>query len=82
VSALESGLGEQDAVVGHNPHWVAMQLGKPTHESGAVQLLELVKVTAVHDARDHLADVEPNARVSRYHAVQLRWREERFGDFL
>jgi hypothetical protein len=82
VSSLESGLGEQDAVVGHNPHWVPMQLGKPTHESGAVQLLELVKVTAVHNTRDHLANVEPNARVSRDHAVQLRRREQRLGDFL
>src|SRR6201999_1489569 len=36
MGALQRGLGKQDAVVGDDPHRIAVQMGEAAHQRGAV----------------------------------------------
>src|SRR5699024_2013549 len=49
VGTFECGLGEQDAVVGDDPHRVAGDVGEPGDKGGAVLGLELGELAAVDD---------------------------------
>ena len=69
--ALEGALGEEDAVVGDDPHRVPLQAGEATDDGGAVAGLELAQPAAVHDAGDHLPHVEGGAQVRGDDPVQL-----------
>lgn len=51
---LDGALAEQNAIVGHDAHRVAVQAGEAGHKRGAIVLLELVKARPVHNARDYL----------------------------
>jgi hypothetical protein len=57
VRALERGFREQDAVVGHDAHRVAVDAGKAAHQRLAVERLELVHLGAVHEPGDDLAHI-------------------------
>ena len=63
--------GEQDAVVGHDPHRIAPEVGEAAHQGLAVQGLELAEARAVHDAADDLAHVVRPAQVGGHDVVQL-----------
>src|SRR6266436_2960295 len=69
---LERAFGEQHAVVGENPHRIAAQVRKPAYQSGAVELLELIELGCVHQAREHLAYVVGVARVRRSSTAYCR----------
>ncbi len=57
MGALQRRFGEQDAVVGDDPHGDTEEVGEAGDERRAVARLELVEAGAVHDPRDHLAHV-------------------------
>src|SRR5712691_1384172 len=57
MRGLQGALGEEHAVVGQDPHGMAHEVGEAGDESRAVEGLELAEAAAVHDPRDHLADV-------------------------
>ena len=54
---LQRALGEEDAVRGEDPDREALDVAEPADQGLAVERLELVKVAAVDDAGDDLADV-------------------------
>ena len=58
VNRLQRGLGKQDSVIRHDSERHVEQGGEARDHGGSVVLLELHEPTAVHNARDHLADVE------------------------
>jgi hypothetical protein len=62
----------EDAVVGDDAHGVAVQARETGHQRIAIQLLELVELRAIDDARDDLAYVEGLPRIRGDDAVQLR----------
>ncbi|MPN46416.1 hypothetical protein SDC9_194002 [bioreactor metagenome] len=64
-------LAEQDAVVGNNPHRHAVELGKTTHQRGAVARLELVEARAIDDTGNDFAHIEGLAGVAGNDAVDL-----------
>ena len=43
MSALLARFGKQNAVVGHDAHFVAVDVGEAAHQGGAVPGLELVE---------------------------------------
>ena len=71
MRALERGLTEQNAVVRHDPHRVAVNAGEAGHQRGAVFGLELGELAAVDDAGDHLVHVVRHPRVDGHDVVQL-----------
>ena len=71
VRALLRRLREEDAVVGHDAHRHALDVGKARDQRGAEAGLELVEFRAVDDARDDLAHVIGLAGVGRDDAVQF-----------
>ena len=52
VGAFLAGFREQDTVVGHNANLVAVDVGKSTHERGAVARFEFVESGTVNNACD------------------------------
>mmetsp|Transcript_45653 Transcript_45653/g.122749 ORF Transcript_45653/g.122749 Transcript_45653/m.122749 type:complete len:344 (-) Transcript_45653:720-1751(-) len=71
MRALERRLAEEDAIVGDNANWVAVDVGESTHQRRAVAGLELMEARPVHDTTDDLADVERLCVVLGDHAKQL-----------
>src|SRR6185295_1422025 len=71
VRALERALGEEDAVVREDRDREALDVREAGDERLAVERLELVEAAAVHDPRDHLADVVADAVVLGHDAVQV-----------
>jgi hypothetical protein len=77
VGGLLGAFGEQDAVVGEDADWQAVQAGEARHQRFAEQLLELVELGSVDDAGDHFADVVGLARVERDDAFEFGRVESR-----
>ena len=71
VRALDGALGEQDAVVGDDPHRIAHDPREAADQRRPVGRLELVEAAAVDDAGDDLAHVVGAARVVGDDAVEL-----------
>ncbi len=57
---LEGGLGVQDTVVGYDADLHAVDLREARHDGGCIQRLELVKATAVSNARNNLQTMVDN----------------------
>ncbi len=71
MRAFESSLRQQNAIVADDPHGHPLDLGKTTHQRGAIARLELIKVRAVHHPRDHLAYVIRRAQICGNNAQHL-----------
>src|SRR6202043_1142848 len=69
MRALERAFREQNAVIGDDADGIAPDAGESRHQRLAVELLELVELAAVDDARDHLAHIVGLARVAGDDAV-------------
>ena len=74
---FEGRLAEKDAVVGHDPDRVAVDVGEAGHQRRAVLGLELEEAAAVDDPGDHLAHVVGGAGVGGDHPVQLAGIDDR-----
>src|SRR6266581_1042504 len=61
----------EDALIGQDPDRHAAQMRKAGDERRAVELLELVELGSIDQARDHLADVVLLLEVDRHDAVEL-----------
>ncbi len=71
VRALQRRLTEEDAVVGDDADGVAVEVGEPGHQRGAVGPLELLEPAPVDQPRDDLAHVVLHPGVHRDDAVEL-----------
>ena len=71
VGALQAGFGEQDAVVGDDPHQMAVNARKAADQRGAVPWLEFVEARSVHDPRDEFTDVNRRTVVFGHDGQQL-----------
>ena len=71
MRTLERGLGEQNAVVGHNADRMAHHPRKTTDERTPVRRFELVQTRSIHNPGDDLTYVERLARRLRHDAVDL-----------
>ena len=71
VGALQAGFGEQDAVVGHDAHQMAVNARKAADQRGAVAWLEFVEARTVHDPRDEFTDVNRSPVVLGHDGQQL-----------
>ena len=83
MGALQGAFREQDAVIGEDRHRHPPDAGEAAHQSGAVKMLELVKLAAVDDPADHLAHLIGRADVVGDDAVKLvgvELRLDRLGD--
>ena len=71
MRALLGLLGEQDPVVGEDPHGVAAQLGPAADQRAAVQRLELLEARTVDDPREDLTHLERGPHVGAGDAEEL-----------
>src|SRR5688572_27022036 len=71
VRRLERRLREQDTVVREDPDGLAPELRERADDRRAVARLELVELRAIHDAREHFADVVLIAHVLGDDSVEL-----------
>ena len=62
---------EEDAIVGEDRHRHAVEPGKAADEGFAIQLLELMELRAIDEARNHFAGIIRLAHVLRHEAVQF-----------
>ena len=79
MRALQRGLAEQDAVIGHDPDGHAVQMREAADQRGAIEALELIEFAAIDQPRDHLPHVIGIAHVAGDDAIQLRRVVMRFG---
>ena len=71
LSALVTLLAKEDAVIGQDPDGVPPDMTPTGDQRRAIERLELLKLTAIEDAREHLARFEGLADVSTGHAEEF-----------
>ena len=77
VRAFLRRIAEQDAVIGDDADWIAVDVREAGDQRGAVELLELVELGTVDETGDHLAGIVGFLQVGADDAVQLLGRVER-----
>src|ERR1700682_4510365 len=71
MRAFNATFAEQNAIVGDNANRIPQDVRKPGHKRRTVAGFEFIKLTAVDNARDDLANVDLPSQVRRHDAVQL-----------
>ena len=71
MRALDRAFGEQHAIIGEDRHRYAPDMREAANQSGAIERLELMKLAAIDDARDHLAHIIGRAHILRDDAIKL-----------
>ena len=81
VSAFNSALSKQHAVVGKNANGNTVNMGKTCHQCFAKPRLKFIKPRTIHHTGNHFLDVERLAAINGDQAKQFFWvecREFRF----
>jgi len=77
VRSLLRALAEQDAIVGDDADRITPNPGEAGDQGRAIQVLELIELGPVHDARDQRPHVVRLPHIGRHDAVQVAGGEQR-----